>query len=58
MSASDCRVSAGTRAATAGYPTTRTSDGRSLEGRPRTSLRNAVGLGVYVSQTNPAKCTR
>ena len=44
----------GTRASSAGKPTTSSRNARSLAGRPRIPLRNPIGLGVWVSVARPA----
>ncbi len=48
------RAMSGTVAPAAGCPTTRIRNGRSLDGRPRMSFRNRIGLGVCVREASPA----
>ena len=54
MSSRSRLLIAGTVADSAGYPTTRIRNGRSCGGRPRSSLRNPIGLGVCVRDASPA----
>jgi len=53
-SSNGLRTIAGTTASAAGSPVTSSRNAFSFAGRPRISLRNPIGLGVWVSDASPA----